>query len=515
MVEIRRNIITLLAASAVVISVGAQQIKPRIDGLETNASYMSLLGENQRIIEREDSIAASVGELRAALRSYPDSAEVYSNVIISSESELFDLRARKASVVDSLNLIEQDWVLSNAKPVEVVEAEGPESLMLVDTLSTINYIYESDNVRLNLSDIDYQNLVKAENMESDAERYSTDYVVNIEDMLSLRSSYEVATNATEADVIIGKFDSLKRVNSELIDRLDDSWGFIYDNKSFAYSLLMEVLGFEDVLDSEAEMMRSAQAQISSLQSSESSEEIMRYRVQKSLMVEYEALVSRTLNLGNISDSLATLYERLSQLERSVPSDVEIVQRLFIDYEPATFSDDVTYDSSNPIPKTTIYDKGVIFRIYLGTFREKQSPSIFRKTSPISYVETEDNRYTYYAGGYETLAEAEQAQKALKEHGFRKPQIVVWSNGKSRNLTLEPYKVIDNYTITIEDTPTLPEGIMDSVLDAGSSISKVGNDKYVITPLSRQGQVDSLIQRITELAPSIKMQTEKSEGKYDF
>ncbi len=515
MVEIRRTFLTIFATFAVVLSAGAQQIKPRVDGLEGNSRYMSLLSENVSLTQREDSIATVVGDLRRKLRTDPDSAAQNSDMIISFESHLFELRARKANVVDSLNLIEQDWVLNSIKPAERVEADGPQSLMVIDTVVNISYIYQSDNVRLNLSDIDYQNLVKAEAMELDAQRYNDEFVVNIENMLSLKSSYEMATSADEAEAIMVKFDSLKQANVELVERLDDAWGFIYDNKSFAYSLLMEVLGFEDVLESESEMMRTAQAEISTLQGSGGSDEILRYRVQKSLMVEYEALVGRTLNLSQLSDSLSTLYQRLSGVERVVANDFSIEERLFIKYEAAQFSKSEIYGTANPIPQTQIYDKGLIFRIYLGTFREKQSPSIFRKTSPISYIETEDKRYTYYAGGYATLAEAEEAQAQLKAHGFRKPLIVAWSDGKSRNLSLEPYTLRDSFTITIEDTTTLPDGILDSVLDAGSSISKVGYDKYVITPLSRQGQVDSLVVKIGELAPDTKLVIDKSEGTYKF
>ncbi len=515
MVEIRRNFINLFATFAVVLSVGAQQIKPRVDGLESNARYMNLLTENSRLTEREDSIASVVVDLRRKLRTDPDSAEQSSDMIISFESRLFELRARKAVVIDSLNLIEQDWVISNMKPAERVEADGPQSLMVIDTVVNINYIYQSDNVRLNLPDIDYQNLIKAEEMELDAERYNDEYVVNVENMLALKSRYEMATSADDADAIMLKFDSLKLANVKLVERLDDTWGFIYDNKSFAYSLLMEVLGFEDVLESESEMMRTAQAEISTLQGSGGSDEILRYRVQKSLMLEYEALVGRTLNLPQLSDSLTAIHKRLSGVERVVAKDFSIEERLFIKYERATFSSSEIYGASNPIPQTQIYDKGLIFRIYLGTFREKQSPSIFRKTQPISYVATDDKRYTYYAGGYATLAEAEEAQKELKAHGFRKPLVVAWSDGKSRNLSLEPYTLRNSFTITIEDTTTLVDGILDSVLDAGSSISKVGNDKYVITPLSRQGQVDSLVVKIGELAPNTKLVVDKSEGTYKF
>ena len=513
MVEIKKYCIAICVAGIAAFSVGAQQIKPRIEGLETDSVYMALLAEEMVLTAREDSIALHVGQLRGLLRNNPDNIDAYSDNIISSESALFELRARKAVVVDSLTLIEQEQVLMNIKPVQSVEVLP--QFVVEDTLANIKYIYQSANMRKHLVESDYQNLVKAEGMERKAQQYNDDYVVNIERMKSLRSSYEMVLAASEADSLMRVFDSLDMANRHLMQNLDDTWGFVYDNKSFAYSMVMEILGLNSVLERETELMRGAQVEISELQGDNVRDEILRYRVQKASMVEYESLVASALNLAKLSDSLSTLHTYLSKVDKVEDKKVKIDERLFIVYEPAKFLRSTIYNSKNPIPQTVIYDKGLIFRIYLGSFREKQRPTMFRKTSPISCHVTKDKTYAYYAGGYATLAEAEEAQRQLKRHGFRKPQVVAWSDGKYRNLSEEPYKLQNNYRIIIEQRTSLPDSLLDCVLDAGSSISKVGNDKYVITPLVRASQVDSLEQQLMALDSLFILKREMDEGKYEF
>lgn len=62
-----------LAAGLVLAAPGAQaqQVAARIAGLEQREDYMSLLREEARLQEREDSIAQAVADLRRRFREEP------------------------------------------------------------------------------------------------------------------------------------------------------------------------------------------------------------------------------------------------------------------------------------------------------------------------------------------------------------------------------------------------------------------------------------------------------------
>ncbi|MFR9505417.1 MAG: SPOR domain-containing protein [Rikenellaceae bacterium] len=495
-------------------SVVAQQIQPRIVGLEIDSNYMRLLSEDNALTIQEDSIGVIVEALREQFRANPDTETDSRKEIIMLENNLFDIRARKAVVVDSLNFIEQSWILNNMGNVEYAQKEQPKE---VGSSSDVDFIFKSDNVKSNLSSVDYKNLVRAEELEPEVKSYREAYMRNYDTMLSLKSSYDMLPSQDEALQVQQRFDSLKMVNIRVLEQLSDAWGYIYDNKSFAYSILMELHGFSDVLQQETELMREAQAEISSLQQQGGNEELLRYVVQKNSLLPFEILVAEKLGLNRAADSLNRVKREYIEHDRVVCPEIAIEERLFIDYEPIEFVSQTPYNSNNPIPETVIYEKGTIYRIIVGSFSTKPSNSTFRNTIPVSYRKNEEGRYSYYIGGYATVEEAEEARESLKKHGFRVPEVVMWYDGRERNITKNPLTITTTYRIEIENQSTLPEGAVEQVREIApnGAISKVGNDKFVITHLDSQSQVDSLVNLLQQLDPFMRPRVEKLESTIDF
>lgn len=63
-------LVCLLCAPAA--ELAAQEVAPRIAGLETHAEYMSLLREDARLQLREDSVARAMDGVRVRLREHPE-----------------------------------------------------------------------------------------------------------------------------------------------------------------------------------------------------------------------------------------------------------------------------------------------------------------------------------------------------------------------------------------------------------------------------------------------------------
>ena len=89
-------------------------VAARIAGLEGNGEYMSLLEEDARLQEREDSVGRAMETLRHRLRDNPDADRAkLAEEILGLENRIFELRSAKGRIVGRINAIEQEWVLAN------------------------------------------------------------------------------------------------------------------------------------------------------------------------------------------------------------------------------------------------------------------------------------------------------------------------------------------------------------------------------------------------------------------
>ena len=61
-------------------------------------------------------------------------------------------------------------------------------------------------------------------------------------------------------------------------------------------------------------------------------------------------------------------------------------------------------------------------------------TLFKGVQPLYITRNEEGNYLYYAGGFATRREADDAQLFLKEKGFKAPEICRWQNGAVVNVT---------------------------------------------------------------------------------
>ena len=141
-----------------------------------------------------------------------------------------------------------------------------------------------------------------------------------------------------------------------------------------------------------------------------------------------------------------------------------------------FSSKPVYSYQNPIPECRVYANGTIYRILLGTFNTKRAAATFRGAYPLFYLINDAGKWCYYTGGFATFDEAEAARKLLKEHGFIRPEIVVWTDGVYRNLAQEPDTAATFFRIEIAGTEALSETVKQAIAEqAGSAeLSRAGH-----------------------------------------
>lgn len=504
----------IYALGAAFLAVGtlhAQQpkVEARIAGLEGNAEYMSLLKEDARLQIREDSIVNAVERMRRRLREDPSRRQEFSQEILQLESRIFEIRNAKGRLIDRINTIEQEWVLANLdgaaqRPVGPVGSDP--AAAVPDSLKVRNLV---DNLyfREHLLPEDYAALRNAQKLEMRAVDYINRYFANYGTLSELAESYAAVQAEAEAVEIYERYRALEGMNRVLADSLAATWNYIFDNKNYAYGYLLDKMGKEDILAREEEALSEAARQLSALHGETASDAVADYLLRKRVIVDYEASVAGVLALDAARDSLRGVAAQLEAIDYRLPR-VDVAERYFLDYDSVAFSSTPKYSYQHPIPECKVYANGTIYRILLGTYNTKRAAATFRGAYPLFYLVNDAGKWCYYTGGFATLDEAEAAQALLKKRGFVRPEIVVWTDGAYRNLSLEPDSQKLLYRVEITGTDALSDEVKQLIAATaeGYELSRVGQQLFIIGSFDDKAVADRLADAIrqTDAALEIKV-----------
>ena len=498
--------ITLLSFAALIWSGKAvaqhPAVEARIAGLESNEEYMSLLRRDAQLQVREDSIMHVVNDMRRRLQDDPGNRQRYSQEILRLEGWIFDLRNAKGRLIDRINAIEQEWVLANLNTAAAERTADPETAV-PDSLKVRNLVYNS-YFRDCLAHEDYAALRRAQRMEEHATDLVNRYMVNYGTVKELADAYAAVPTESEALEIYDRFSALQRLNGGLADSLSSLWNYIYDNKSYAYAYVLDRLGEEEILSREEELAARASRQFSSLEGETASDAVADYFLRKRVIVDYERQVARVLELTAAADSLQGVAEQLETVDFRLPK-VRIAERSFLDYDSVAFSSHPKYTYQNPIPECKVYANGTIYRILLGTFNTKRAAATFRGAYPLFYLINDAGKWCYYTGGFATFDEAEAARKLLKEHGFIRPEIVVWTDGVYRNLAQDPDAGKTFFRIEITGTDALSDEVKRVIAETsgGAELSRAGQN-FVVGTFSDRAVVDRVADAVRTTDPALEI-----------
>lgn len=469
--------------------------------LESDRQYIALLEEDKLLQLRQDSIVWAVEHLRVRLRTNPEERERISEEILRLENRIFEVRSAKSRLVDRINALEQEWVLAQLEQVDSLGDMGvtvdadTKIVVLPEGPKARNLVYNA-YFRENLPEPDYAALMKAQRMEAQVEELANRYFADYDTLSMLARSYEAAATAEEATPLYVHFNALKETNRVLADSLAAAWNYVFDNKSYAYGYVLDKLDCDQLLAEQETRLSEAMLQLAELRDKTVSDEVADYFVRKRTALDYEMSVAQLLGLESALDSLSKVSDRVKSIDFRRPK-IEVAERFFVDYEALAFSKTSKYTAQHPIPECRIYDRGTIYRILLGTFNSKRPVSLFKGAYPLSYLVDETKKWNYYAGGFATLAEAEAARDLLKEKGFQRPEIVVWTHGAARNLSQQPDVHAKSYRIEITNAEILSERIRSAIAAVAedAEVSKVGQRLFVVGVFYDRGLTDAVVDAI--------------------
>ena len=499
----------LLFAVMSVATAQAQEVTARIPELEANENYMSLVRSDARLNIKSDSLMSVVRQLRGELNRNAESRDSLAqqrldslSILLSDvEGSIYALRSQKIKLVDQINTIEQEYVLSSLD--NIGEAQGA---------SSSGSIYTNTYFRNSIDAEDFKALMASHSKESTANNHAQAYVKNYTRIKELYDKYVQAQTEAEAENIYTELSAVVSENMVLERQLTKLWNDIYDQKSYVYSYFLEKEGREDVLTIIENIISEAQQE--KLQSIDNcvSEPLADYRLQKPIVLNYEVYVAKLLNLMPAIDSLSSASRVVRQIDYRMPK-IDIERRSFVDYQAIEFSQRSPYTTSNPIPDCIVYEYGTIYRILLGTFKYKQAVSIFRNASPL-FVETlEDGRFSYYAGGFHSRAEAERAVEVLKKKGFRNPQVVEWCDGYKTNISEAGASVSFRLVINgaaLDDTAR--EIIAQMAPDC--QLSRLSEESYIVGMFASRAMADRVAQAVSKCDPALNVTIEEIKPDED-
>lgn len=468
-----------------------------------------------REVELKDSIALIKGDIAQKRETF--TAKLESKEIEMSEDEQNDFAAEMRAMEETL--FDMTSELSNVSN-EVARSREKEEIKRIEILADGEYVEEgifptdsvtritvSRSVSDNLTLKDYNTLYEADIAESHAFLLHAEYLIRHEKLKECAERYKQSSGEAATIKIEAEFRERAAKLDSISKDLAKEWGAIYDSKSFIYGLLLETLGFGELLERWDTLANEAADKATEAKTGGvASEAIIDYEYQKHAMSELEHSLATRLNMPNVIDSMDMIANKFRLTQKGEMPEVTIKNRNFITYEPLKFLAANAAHTKKAIPKAKMYGSGTIYRILVGLHKTPQNWSTFKGAYPVSQERLNGGFYAYYIGGFSTMMEALWAQATLKKRGFSRVDIVMWQDGaEGRNLTRNPigkngFRVrIDNMKVVTPEIKTLIEKC------AGKApLMKIGATSYAIANIKGYAEAEALKNGLQEMEGNIRV-----------
>ena len=465
-----------------------------------------------------DSLADVLAEHRANYAKNESLREKLTPTILALESELCRAQSEYDKVVEAVGRKDIEQALADYAQAQT--QKGDKSDSATPKIATADE-YKPDPTRLKcdlvkndyfverLSESDYKTLLDAQQREVKTKEAVALYMKMYGELLALQRKYMEVATREEADAIAKRFAVKEGEMAQQDEAIKSMSGSFYYNKMYAYDLLMERGGKTAMLDLSADVSARAEREINENSDLYQSDALVNYYARKKAMTEYEMQLASLLSLTSSRDSLKLISAELKNRDYRL-SKLSLQRRSFINYEDIEVKKPTIYTSKNPVPKTKVYDYGVIYRIRVGLFTNKPNISALRGVVPLSYSEAyHKGMYAYYVGGFRTEQEAKDGVAYLKKLGFRDPIIAVWVDGEYYPTIEEMHRSQSQYNIEISGVVTLTDEMKSKILSHKSdcTISRIGTT-FVVGTFEGKSVAQAVVADLQAMSKDISVKITK-------
>lgn len=482
--------------------------------IDDDPRYGELLNKHSDYVEHEDSLSLLISEARERyleLKRADSSAvdiENISSQILNFEREVLDIRTRQRHIAGSIANLEQRYIIKKMNEGGGKAKDYSYSQIKDDNVEHEQLI-QNGIIARSLSAGGYADLKQAQQEDEQMPRLVEEYLATYNRMGRCVRAYDIATDEEEGDDIYDSYLSLRDMADSLGSVIDTYWNHILNAKYYAYGYILERYGLFYLLDNSSIDFSNMQQVCANEDGKYQLDALMHYALGRPTLVAFERDFANEMGLSKAADSLKKAYDAILQPEYRL-DPITLERKLFVEYEPLKFGAKDFYNAANPIPEVKVYNRGTIYRILLGTFRNPPSISIFKGAQPL-YVVKGDGGYSYYVAGYATEEEAEMAVKQLLDKGFKEPMVCCWYDGKLRNAdesesdsaNAEMSQTLGHRYIVLLECNAISESMR-------STISRVAPDKrisrrgagFAIGTFTMRGDAESLQKVLSEDHPNI-------------
>lgn len=466
---------------------------------EQDSLYWAAMERAECLEQRIDSLDGEAARLRRQFREEPELRDSIGAVILSLERELALGRSERSEVAGTVNRIEQEY-LSRGEELPCREPIEHSSKGRFEGVRHRNLIANTC-FRETLPSEEYAFLEEAQRYERMASQSIEHYAENYAILLEMQQQLLATTSQSEADSLYDAMQRLEEENVTLDRLLAQTWSRIFDQKSYAYSYLLDAEGRLDLLEQGTARLVEAQRRSEAQRGEYASDALVDYFVQKPALVAWESSLADAFGLVEASDSLRGEAEYLASVEYRLPHLI-YERRYLLPYTTIDFASPPKYNSRNPIPECEVYDHGTIYRIRLGSYKYKQQPSIFRGVYPLAYLH-EEGRYVYYAGGYATKIEARLAAELLLQRGFKRPEIVRWVDGAKEDVAMDEPETL--YRVEISGVQSLGEELKQTIRTVApeGELARIGG-RFVVQSFDDRARAEGVMSAIRQADPSLEV-----------
>ena len=358
-----------------------------------------------------------------------------------------------------------------------------------------------------LSVADHKALCEAQRREKAVVSRIKECSAIYDSMVALALEYQRVDLERSADSLMVLVESKRAEVQDADARVGREWQQVYDNKVYLYNLMLEKLGYSEVLNEGERMLAAAAIEVGGdAIAAVEAPSLATYYLQKRALLDYETRIAAAIETPKAKDSLQRVSKALNRSAYTL-SKVVVERRAFIDHEPLKVIKPTIYTSKNPIPQTKIYDYGTVYRIRIGIFTNRPNLSALKGITPLSYTSAyHGGKYSYFVGGFRTEAEAEKGVKYLKSLGFRDPVVVMWVNGEYISNIAEWKRThATGYNIEISGIATLPSAVKAHIELRNESchVLRVGSS-FVAGPFANKAEADKVAAEIEAMESRAKV-----------